>query len=142
AHGVDERATELAVLRTEAERPAHRVDHAIQRLFDLPDLLHAELPLLRLAAPELEVADRRAGQVPLRALGEHRRLRDHVGAGLEVAELLAVAPAALVPGAHADDLALIHQQLVARGLREDVDARLLRLLAEEARKLRDRRHVV
>ena len=116
AHRVDERAAELAVLRGELERPAHRVDHAVERLLDLPDLLHAELPLLRVLGAEVEVADRRAGEVAGRALGEHRRLRDQVRAGLEVGELLAVAAAALVAGAHADHASVLHEQLVAGGL--------------------------
>ena len=51
----------------------------------LPDLLHPQLPALRLKALELEVVDRGAGQVPLGPLGQHGGLGDHVGAGLEVA---------------------------------------------------------
>ena len=89
AHRVDERPAELAVLLRELERPAHRVDHAVERLLDLPDLLHPELPLLRILGADLEVADRRAGEVPGRALGEHGGLRDQVGARLEVRQLLA-----------------------------------------------------
>ena len=89
----------------ELQRPrADRVDQAVERLGDLPDLLDAELPDLRLAAlGEVELADRGAGQVAPAALGEDRRLGDDVGAGLEVAERLAVLAAALVAGAHADD---------------------------------------
>src|SRR5205807_10179819 len=114
AHRVDERAAELAELRAEPQRPAHRVDHAVERLRDLPDLLHAELPLLRVTGAEVEVADRGARQVPLGALAEDGRLRDHVRARLEVAELLAVAAAALVAGPDAHDLAVVDEQLVAR----------------------------
>src|ERR671916_6686 len=69
AHRVDERAAELAVLGGELERPAHRVDHAVERLLDLPHLLHAQLPLLRVLGPDPEVADRRAGEVAGGALG-------------------------------------------------------------------------
>ena len=87
AHRVDERAAELAVLRCGAQRPAHRVDHAVERLRDLPDLLHAELPHLRLVAAQVEVVERDAGEMALRSLGEHGHLRDEVGAGLEVAQL-------------------------------------------------------
>ena len=72
----------------------------------------------------------------------HRRLRHHVRAGLEVGERLAVPVAALVAGAHADDDAVLDQQLVGGGLGQDVDARLLGLLGEEAAELRDRHHVV
>src|SRR5829696_4752074 len=85
----------------------------------------------------------RSGQLALGALGQHGGLGHDVGAGLEVAERLAVAPAALVAGADADDLLLIvDQQLVAARLRQDVDARLFSLLAQEPPELRDRRYVV
>ena len=125
-----------------AKRPAHRVDHAVERLRDLPDLLHAELPALRVQALQVEVVDRGAGQVAQRALGEHGRLRDHVGARLEVRQRLAVAAAALVAGAHAPDDPVLDQQLVGGGLGQHVDARLLGLLGEEAAELRDRGDVV
>ena len=142
AHRVDERAAELAVLRGELQRPAHRVDHAVERLLDLPDLLHPELPLLRVLGADFEVADRRAREVAGGALGQHGGLRDQVRAGLEVRELLAVAAAALVPRAHAHHAAVLDQQVVARGLAEDVHARLLGLLGEPAAQLGHRGHVV
>ena len=47
AHRIDEAAAELVPLRALAKRPAHRVDHAVERLGDLPDLLDAQLPALR-----------------------------------------------------------------------------------------------
>ena len=47
------------------------------------------------------MVDQRAGEVALRALGEHRRLRLHLGAGLEGRQRLALAAAALVAGADA-----------------------------------------
>ena len=94
------------------------------------------------SAAEVEVVHRGEGQVAERALGEHRRLRDHVGAGLEVRERLAVPAAALVAGAHAAHDPVLDQQLGRGGLGQDVDARLLGLLGEEAAELRDRDHVV
>ena len=142
AHRVDERAAELAVLGREPQRPAHRVDHAVERLLDLPDLLDAELPLLRVLGAEVEVADRRAGQVALGALAEHGGLGDQVRAGLEVRQLLAVAAAALVARADADHAPVLDEQLGRRGLAEDVHARLLGLLGEPAAELRDRGDVV
>ena len=104
-HRVDPGAADLPVLGGELQRPrADRVDHAVQRLGDLPDLLDPELPDLRLAAlGEVELADRGAGEVAPAALGEHGRLRLDVGARLEVAQRLAVLAAALVARAHADD---------------------------------------
>ena len=142
AHRVDERAAELAVLGGEAERPAHRVDHAVERLLHLPDLLDPELPLLRVLGAELEVADRRAGQVALGALAEDGGLGDQVGAGLEVRQLLALAVAALVARAHAHHAAVVHEQLRRGGLAEDVHAGVLGLLGHPAAQLRHRGHVV
>ncbi len=114
------------------------MDQAVERLGDLPDLLDAELPHLRLAAlGEVELADRGAGQVTPATLGEHGRVRLDVGAGLEVAERLAVLAAALVAGAHADDLAVLDDQLGGGGLGEDVGAGLLGLLLLVAGERRD-----
>ena len=72
-HRVDPRAAHLAVLGRRRDRPrADRVDHAVQGLRDLPDLLHAELPGLGLAvAAEVELADGRAGEVAPATLGQH-----------------------------------------------------------------------
>jgi hypothetical protein len=119
------------------------VDHPVQRLGDLPHFLDPELPGLRLAvAAEVELADRRAGQVAPAALGEHRGLGLDVGAGLEVAELLALLAAALVAGAHAHDLAVLDDQLGRGGLGEDVGAGVLGHLLLVAGERRDRDHLV
>ena len=83
-----------------AQRPAHRVDHPVERLGHLPDLLDADLPALR-SPGEIEVVDGGLRQVADRAFGQHGRLGHQVGPGLEVAELLAIAAATLVAGAHA-----------------------------------------
>jgi hypothetical protein len=142
AHRIDERAAELAVLCSEAKRPAHRVDHAVERLRHLPDLLHAELPLLRVLGAQLEVPDGGAREVALRALGQHGGLADQVRAGFEVAELLALAAAALVAAPHADHVPAVHEQPRRGGLAEDVHAGLLGLLGQPAAELGDRDHVV
>ena len=84
------------------------------------------------------MVERGAGQVAGRALGEDGHLGDDVGAGLEVAELLALLAAALVAGADADDAAVLDEQLVGRGLGQDERAALLGLLGEVAAQLRDR----
>ena len=143
-HRVDPRSADLPVLRGDLQRPPReRVDHAVERLGDLPHLLDAELPHLRLAAlGEVELLDRRAGDVSPAALGEHRRLRLDVGAGLEVAELLALLAAALVAGAHADDAAILDDQLRGGGLGEDVGAGLLGHALLVARHRGDRDHLV
>ena len=57
--------------------------------------------------------------MPRRSLGEHRHLRDDVGAGLEVAECLSFLAASLVAAADADDAAVLHEQPVRARLRED-----------------------
>jgi hypothetical protein len=77
-----------------------------------------------------------------RAFGDDRRLRHDVGTRLEVGERLAVAVAALVARAHTDDDAVLDEQLLRRGLGQDVDAGLLGLVGEEAPQLRDGDHVV
>ena len=91
---------------------------------------------------EVVVVDGGVGQVAERALGEDRGLRHQVGAGLEVAELVALAVAALVAGADAPDDPVLDEQLVGDGLGEDVGAGLLSLVGEEAAQLRDRGDVV
>src|SRR5262249_36506522 len=98
AHRVDERAAELAEALAGAQRPAHRVDDPVERFGDLPDLLDRELPHLRLLAAEREPVERDAREMPLRPLGENGDFRHQVGAGLEVAELTALAAASLVAG--------------------------------------------
>ena len=84
AHRVDEGAAELAVLRLRAERPTHRVNHAVERLRHLPHFLDAERPDLRVLAVQAEAFERDAGEVALRSLGEHGHARDDVGSRLEV----------------------------------------------------------
>ena len=142
AHRVDEAAAELVVARRLAQRPAHRVDHPVERLLDLPDLLDPELPAHRVGAVHVEVVVGGVGEVADRALGEDGRLGDDVGAGLEVAELFALLAAAAVAGADALDDPVLDQQLGRGGLGEDVDAGLLGFLGEEAAQLRDRGDVV
>ena len=66
AHRVDEAAAELVPLGALAKRPAHRVDHAVERLLHLPDLLDAQLPALRQVAVEVEVVERGPGEVARR----------------------------------------------------------------------------
>ena len=93
AHRVDERPAELAVLPPRREAASPSCARPAQRLRDLPDLLHAERPHLRVLAAQPEAVERRAGQMALRPLGEDRHARGDVGAGLEVRQLLAAAPA-------------------------------------------------
>ena len=63
---------------------------------------------------EVELADRRAGQVAPGALGQDGGLGGDVGARLEVAQRLAVLAAALVAGADAAHDAVVDEQLRAR----------------------------
>ena len=142
AHRVDERAAELAVLRRRSQRPAHRVDDAVELARNLPDLFHAELPDLRLVAPQPEVVERDAGEMALRPFREDGHLRDEVRAGLVVAERLAVTTAPLVAGAHADDAAVRDEQLLRRRLGKDRRSALLGTLAEPAAETREREHPV
>ena len=139
AHRVDERAAELAVARARAQRPAERVDHPPQRPRHLPDLLHAERPRLRARPGEAEVPERRAGEMPGRALGEDRHARADVRARARSARSSSpVAAAPLVAGAHADDRAVLDEQLRRRGLRQHHRAEPLGPLGERAPELRER----
>src|SRR5205807_4291094 len=135
-------AAELAVARGVAERPAHRVDDAVERLRDAPHLLHAEGPDLRVLALEAEALDRRAREVPLRPLREHGDARDDVGAGLEVPERVAFAIAALVGGPDSANAPVGDEQLLRRRLRQDRHAERLGLVREEPAEPRERGDVV
>src|SRR6202000_483867 len=100
----------LLGLAAPAQRPAHRVDDLVERLGNLPDLLHPELPRLRVGPVDVEVVERGVGEVADRALGEDGRLGAHVGAGLEVRQLLILTAAAAIAGAHALDDPVLDQQ--------------------------------
>src|SRR6185436_1029830 len=130
-----ERAAELAVARVVAERPAHRVDDAVERPRHLPDLLHAERPHLRALAGQSELLDRGAGQMALRPLAEDGDARDDVRARLEIRERLAVTPAAPVACANAAHAAVLDKKLRRGRLRQDRRTDGLRLLAEPAAEL-------
>ena len=138
AHRVDEAAAQLLPLAAQPERPAQRVDDAVERMVDAPDLLDAEAPHLRHVAVHPEPLEQRAGQVALCPLGQHRRLRVHLDAGLERAERLAVAVEALVAGAHADHRLAAHQQLLCVGLGQHHHAHLLGPLREVPAQLAQR----
>ena len=142
AHRVDPRAAELAVAGALAERPAHRVHDPVERLRDLPDLLHAERPDLRVAPLKAEPVDRGARQMARRALREDGHLRRHVDAGLEVRERCAVLAAALVARTHADHAAVLEQQRLPGRLGEDHRAACLGLLREKSAELGDGHHPV
>ena len=129
-HRVYPGAAELPVLGRHLQRPRlhERVDHPVERLLDLPELLDPELPYLRLAVlGQPELLDRRPGEVAPAALGQHRHPGGDVGAGLEVPQRLAVLAAALVARADPDDPPVIDQQLGGAGLGQDVGAAVLRL---------------
>ena len=76
AHRVDEAAARLLVFGAPAQRPAEGVDDPVERLRDLPDLLHPELPGLRVGAVHVEVVVGGVGEVADRPLGEDGRLGD------------------------------------------------------------------
>ena len=110
----------------------------MERPRDLPDLLHAERPDLRVSALEAEVVDRGGRQVAGRALREDGDLRGDVRTGLEVRKRLALLAPALVPRPHPHDPAVVEEQLLAGRLGEDHRAPRLRLIGEEPSELRDR----
>src|SRR5680860_252942 len=130
-----ERPAELAELRPLAQRPAHRVHDPVERPADLPDLLDAERPHLRVLALEAEARDRGTCEMPLGALREHGDARGDVGALLEVAELLAASTATLVARADALHATVGDEEPLRVGLGQDRGARTLGLLGEEAAEL-------
>ena len=101
------------------------MDHAIQRLLDLPHFLHADLVDLRGVLIEQEVIAQHAGKVALRALADDGDLGAHLDTGLERGELLALTPAALVAGLDTHNAAVLHQQLLRVGLGQHVRTELL-----------------
>ena len=142
AHRVDERAAELAVLCSGPERPAHRVNHPLERPRDLPDLLHAERPDLRVVALQAEAVERDAGEVALRSLTEDGHAGGDVGSRLEVGQRLAVAATALVAGADAANASVGNEELLARGLGQDRRACFLGALGQPPGELRERGDVI
>ncbi len=63
-------------------QPAHRVDHAIERLGDLPDLLDTELPNLRFAPiGQVELLDGGACEMSPAPLSEHGGVGLYVRSG-------------------------------------------------------------
>ena len=142
AHRVGERPAELAVARLRLERPADRVDDALERARDAPDLLDAERVDLRVLGLQAEVLDGGAREHALHAVGQHGRVRGQLGAGLERRQLLALPAAALVAGADAAHGAVRDEQPLGVGLGQHHHAELLGALGHEAREPREREHVV
>src|SRR5581483_3199673 len=142
AHRIDERAAELAVALAGAQRPPHRVHDAVERLRDLPHLLHAERPHLRVLAAQPEPLECSAREMTLRALRENRHARSDVGPRLEVPELLPRPAAAAIARAHADDAAAVDEQRLRGRLRQERDAELLGLFRKKPPELRHRRDQV
>ena len=89
-------------------------------------------------AVQPEVVERHVGEVRRGAFGEHRDAGDDVVARLEVAELLAVAPAAAVAGANADDRVAVDEQPIRGGLGQHHGATRFGQLGEPAPQLRHR----
>ena len=138
AHRIDERAAELAVLWPACGAASPIVwtilwsgAATFQTSFTPSAQICGLLPF------EAEAIDRRGREVAGGAFSEDGDPRRHVDAGLEVRERLAVAPTTLVARAHADDAAVVDEEPLAGGLREDHHARCLRLLGEEPAELRD-----
>src|SRR5207249_968259 len=103
---------------------------------DLPDLLHAERPDLRVLALQAETLHRDSGEMALRSLRQYGHARVNIGPRLEVAELLARATAAAVAGADTTDARVRDEELRRGRLGQDRRARLLRLRAQPAAELR------
>ncbi len=137
-HRIDERATELPEPGRRPQGPPHGVDDPAQRRRDPPHLLDAQLPNLRMVGTEPEMVECHAGEVALGSLGEHGHLGDDVRARLEVPQLFAPGPPALVARADADDAAVRDEQCSSRRLGQHHRPRLLRLLGEPPAELGQR----
>ena len=134
AHRVDEGSAELVVALAGAQRPAERVDDAVERARDAPHLLDPERVDLRVVALEPEAVDRRGRQEALHAICQHRRPGVELGTGLEARARRPVARAPLVARANAADGPVGHEQRLRVGLGQQHHAELLGLLGERARR--------
>ena len=138
AHRVDEAAAGLTVLARPAKRPAERVDHAVERARDLPHLLHAEAPDLRVHGAEAELLGERPCQMPLCPLAQHRGPGPDLDSRLVRGGRLPIAVEALVAGHDAADRAAVDEQHLGGRLGQHHRSELLRLLAQVAAELRQR----
>ena len=138
AHRVDEAAAGLAVLSRPAERPAQRVDHAVERARDLPHLLDAEAPDLRVHRSEAELLGESASQVPLGPLAEHRGPGSDLDPRLVRGGRPALAVEPLVAGHDAAHGAAVDEQPLGGRLGQHHRSELLGLLTEVAAELRQR----
>ena len=77
--GRAERVDEAAAERVGRERPAQRVDDAVERPLHLPDLLHAEREDLRVGRADLLPLAPRLAQRPRVPSASDRHLRGEVG---------------------------------------------------------------
>ena len=112
AHRVDEAAAGLAVLPRPAQRPSEGVDHPVERAGDLPHLLDAQAPDLRVHGAQAELLGQSAREVPLRALAQHRRAGPDLDPGLVRRRRLPLAVEALVARDDAPDGAVLDEQLL------------------------------
>ena len=138
AHRVDEAAAGLTVLARPAKRPAERVDHAVERARDLPHLLHAEAPDLRVHGAEAELLGERPCQMPLCPLAQHRGPGPDLDPRLVRGGRLPIAVEALVAGHDAADGAAVDEQRLGGRLGQHHRSELLGLLAQVAAELRQR----
>jgi hypothetical protein len=128
-------------------RIAERVRHTARRISvvgQLPKLFDAETVDLRLApVVEVEPLGKLLDERAARPFAEHRHLRHDVHARLEIRSRLSFPVHTLIARADAyDAVGLVVEHLRAGEFGEDVDARLLALLAEPSRQLIQRDDVV
>ena len=130
-----------------AERPAHGVGHLALLVHlgaNLPELLHAEAVLLRLAAiGEIVFGDDLLGQRAAHALGDEDIFAEQFHAGLEVGLGLAVLADAHHAGDHAPDRAVLAVEHFGTGeTRIDFHAQAFRLLRQPAADIAQRDGIV
>ncbi len=128
---------EAAAKRVRRERPAQRVDYAIQGPLHIPHFLHAEREDLGIRRAHVSPLAPGLRQHPTRPLGEDRDLRSDVGRLLIPGARLAAAIEAGCGGANAPHGLTLDQERRDGESRKEVDARLLRLFSEPAHDLAD-----
>ena len=135
---VDEASTE----RVGGQRPAERMDHAIERSFCLPELFDSEREDLGILGRHALPLTPRLRQQSACSLRECRDFGDNVVRRHRPGRRAAIAIEAGCRGPHARHRLITHQQLRRRKSREEVDPEFFGLRAQPANDLTQRGHVV
>src|SRR5687768_11759683 len=137
-----ERIHEASAKGVERHRPAQGVNHRVERLLRLPDLLHAEREDLRVRRRDFLPLEIRLRQRSPRSLGENRYLRRDVGGWSVAAARLARTGQPGWCGSYTTHTGTFSHQGCRRESGEYVHPRGFGFLTEPAHYLAQRRDVV